>query len=104
MNLNQLTVRDEVNKLASNIGVGRLWAGVHWRSDHFYSLLLGEVVAVSLLVDQALTFGEEHYFEFTSFLGDKIRIDRKGIGARCPSGESSVSLCNRTLGTLKGCL
>jgi hypothetical protein len=104
MNLNQLLVRDEVNKLASNIGVGRLWAGVHWRSDHFYSLLLGEMVAVSLLVDQALTFSEEHYFEFTSFLGDKIQIDRKGIGARGPSGESRVSLCDNRLATLTGCL
>jgi hypothetical protein len=104
MTLNDLTVRNEVDKLASNIGIGRLWAGVHWRSDHTYSLLLGEMVAVSLLVDQALTFSEEHFFEFTSFLGDQIRIDRRGVGRRGPGGTSTVSLCSRTLGTLPGCL
>lgn len=104
LTLNNLTVLGEVDKLASNIGIGRLWAGVHWRSDHTYSLLLGEMVAVSMLVDQALTFSEEHFFEFTSILGDTIRIDRQGIGRRGPSGDSTVSLCSRTLGRLRGCL
>jgi hypothetical protein len=104
MTLNQLTVRDEVDKLASNVGTGRMCAGVHWRTDHIYSLLLGEMVAVSLLIDQALTFSEEHYFEFTTFLGEQIRITRLGIGRRGASGRSSVSLCDDTLGTLIGCL
>jgi hypothetical protein len=62
------------------------------------------MVAVILLVDHALTFSEEHYFQFTSFTGDTIRIDRKGIGRRGPSGRSSVSLCNNTMGTYIGYL
>lgn len=38
----QLTVGGELNKLAANISLGRNAAGVHWRSDAFMSLRLGE--------------------------------------------------------------
>ncbi|HEX2205670.1 MAG TPA: vanadium-dependent haloperoxidase [Longimicrobium sp.] len=35
----------ELQNLADNIGMARLWAGVHWRSDHEAGLKLGQVVA-----------------------------------------------------------
>ncbi len=74
-----LTVAGELDKLASNIGIGRLWAGVHWRSDHEESLLLGEQLAISILCDQRNTFNEPYEFRFRSFDfgpygGDVIRI------------------------------
>src|SRR5436853_7825784 len=48
---NQITVHGELNKLASNIGLGRDFAGVHYRSDYFNSVFLGEQVAITLLED-----------------------------------------------------
>ena len=47
-----LTVGGELNKLAWNYGVGRDWAGIHWRSDFSASLALGEELAISLLRDE----------------------------------------------------
>jgi hypothetical protein len=53
-----LTVEHELNKLASNIGVGRDIAGVHYRSDYDASVLLGEQVAIQFLKDLKTTFNE----------------------------------------------
>jgi membrane-associated phospholipid phosphatase len=39
------TLEQEFDFLADNIGMGRLWAGIHWLSDHTNGLLLGRVVA-----------------------------------------------------------
>lgn len=46
-----LTVGGELNKLASNISLGRDTAGVHWRSDGIEGMKLGEAVALRLLAD-----------------------------------------------------
>jgi PAP2 superfamily len=35
----------ELQKLADNIGLARLWAGIHWRSDHEFGQRLGRCVA-----------------------------------------------------------
>ena len=35
--------------MADNIGMARLWAGVHWRSDHEAGAKLGQVVACLVL-------------------------------------------------------
>ena len=40
-----LTVGGELNKLASNIALGRDAAGAHWRSDASEGIKLGEAVA-----------------------------------------------------------
>jgi hypothetical protein len=47
-----LDVDGELNKLASNIAFARSMAGVHWRSDNVQGLLLGERVALELLIEQ----------------------------------------------------
>jgi hypothetical protein len=74
---NQLTVGGELNKLAANIGYGRDFAGVHWRSDNTASLLRGEDVAISFLEDWGFTYNENFAgFEFTDFRG----VRRTGIG------------------------
>ncbi|MBA3727103.1 MAG: hypothetical protein H0W86_11830 [Armatimonadetes bacterium] len=55
-----LTVNGELHKLAHNISFGHgIHAGIHWRSDTDYSLLLGEAVAISFLEDQMWTYEEE---------------------------------------------
>jgi hypothetical protein len=55
----QITVNGEINKLASNIGMARNFAGVHWRTDYSDALKLGEAVALSILADQREMYGEE---------------------------------------------
>jgi hypothetical protein len=42
-------MKEEFDRLADNIGVGRMWAGVHWRSDHEAGQKLGRTVACLVL-------------------------------------------------------
>jgi hypothetical protein len=70
-----LTVGGELNKLASNVGIGRDIAGVHWRSDATESLKLGEAVAISILSDQKGCFNETfNGFSLTKFDGTTITV------------------------------
>jgi len=74
-----LTVGGELNKLASNIGTGRNFAGVHWRSDTAQSFNLGEKVAISILEDQRAQYNENREgffggFTFTKFDGSVITV------------------------------
>jgi hypothetical protein len=71
----ELTVGGELNKLAANVGIGRNFAGVHYWSDWYQSALLGEKVAIEVLEQENIIYREEHFFEFTKFNGEKIRID-----------------------------
>jgi hypothetical protein len=71
----QLTVGGELNKLASNVGVGRAFAGIHWRQDFQQAMLLGETVAINLLRDQAHLYNENYTgFTFTSFQGGSVTV------------------------------
>jgi len=71
----EITVGGELNKLANNIALGRDMAAVHWRSDGFQSLLLGEAVAISILRDQRTTFNEPFEgFTFHKFDGTEITV------------------------------
>lgn len=53
-----LTVGNELDKLASNIALGRNFGGVHWRSDGLEGLKLGEEVAIRLLEELRFTGNE----------------------------------------------
>ncbi len=48
-----LTVQGELDKLAANISIGRNMAGVHYYSDYYDSLRMGERIAVGILLQQA---------------------------------------------------
>ncbi|MEA2338222.1 MAG: hypothetical protein QOE82_2229 [Thermoanaerobaculia bacterium] len=50
------TIKEELDHMADNIGMGRLWAGIHWRSDHEAGMKLGRVVA-RLVIRQLLDMG-----------------------------------------------
>ena len=49
LGLASTTIGQELRYMADNIGMGRLWAGIHWRSDHEAGLKLGQVVACLVL-------------------------------------------------------
>lgn len=75
-----LTVEGELNKMASNIAIGRDAAGVHWRSDATEGMKLGEAVAAQLLLEQSFTFHEEHEFSFnTLFSNRRVRYNRERL-------------------------
>lgn len=69
-----LTVEGELNKLASNISIGRNWAGVHYFTDYYESLLMGEEIAIGILEEQKLMFGEVFSMTVPLFNGDSFRI------------------------------
>jgi hypothetical protein len=72
-------VGDEIDKLVFNIGMGRDWAGVHYRSDEVAGLRLGEDVGISILQDLARTYTEDFKgFSFKRYDGTEIRITPKG--------------------------
>ena len=70
----QLTVEGELNKLASNISIGRDWAGVHYFSDYIESLRMGEQIAIGILEEQKLCYGENFSMTVPLFDGGSIRI------------------------------
>lgn len=72
--LKKMTVEGELNKLASNISIGRNWAGVHYFSDYYESILMGEQVALGILEEQKLTYNEQFSMTVPLFNGDTIRI------------------------------
>ncbi len=78
-----LTIQGELDKLAANISIGRNFAGVHYYTDYFESLRMGERIAVSILQEQMLTYREPVSMRFKSFDGDHILIAGTGgtIGA-----------------------
>jgi membrane-associated phospholipid phosphatase len=76
-----LTVEGEINKLVDNIGIGRLFAGVHWRSDHVEAMRLGESVALSILCNQRNVYNERYEMRLRRYDGTWVRIRPGGI---CP--------------------
>ncbi|MEO0968886.1 MAG: vanadium-dependent haloperoxidase, partial [Cyanobacteria bacterium J06639_18] len=69
-----LTVEGELNKLASNISIGRNWAGVHYFTDYIESIRLGEEIALGILEEQKLTYGENFSMTVPLFDGGTVRI------------------------------
>lgn len=69
-----LTVEGELNKVAANIAIGRNWAGVHYYSDYIESFRLGETVAIGLLEEQKVTYGETWSMDVPLIDGTVVRI------------------------------
>lgn len=83
-----LTVQGELDKLAANIAIARNIAGVHYYTDYFASMRMGERLTVSILQEQAALYGERMSMSFTSFDGDRIRVSGQG-------GNATVSVVDR---------
>ena len=70
-----LTVGGELNKIATNVAMGRNIAGVHWRSDATESLKLGEQLAIGILKDQKHCYNEPFVgFSLTRFDGTVVTV------------------------------
>jgi hypothetical protein len=69
-----LTVGNELNKLAANVAIARNGAGVHYRSDYTQSILLGEAIALSILEEQREVYNESNKFTVTTFDGTTVEI------------------------------
>ena len=70
-----LTVGGELNKLASNIAMGRDAGGVHYRSDGIEGIKLGEAIAISILRDAVTLYNEVFSgFSFTKYDGTPVTI------------------------------
>lgn len=70
-----MTIGGELNKIAMNVAYGRHVAGVHWRSDGYESLRLGEEIAISILRDQRATYMEDFQgFTFRKFDGTMVTV------------------------------
>ena len=78
-----LTIVGELNKLASNVSIGRNFAGVHYRCDGLSGLNMGEQFAITYLIDKAKEYNESYnnlfkYFILEKFDGTKIKINAFG--------------------------
>jgi hypothetical protein len=70
-----LTVGGELNKIASNVALGRNTAGVHWRSDATESMKLGEQLAIGILKEQQSCYNENfNGFSLTKFDGTTVIV------------------------------
>ncbi len=70
-----LTLEGELNKLAANISIGRNMAGVHYYSDYYDSLRMGEEIAIGMLEEQALCYPTDPFvMSVPTFDGDVVRI------------------------------
>jgi hypothetical protein len=70
-----LTVGGELNKLASNVAIGRNFAGIHWRSDATESLKLGEELAIRYLREERACFNEQFAgYSLTRFDGTTVTV------------------------------
>ena len=73
-----LTLEGELNKLAANISIGRNMAGVHYYSDYYDSLRMGEEIAIGLLEEQAICYPTDPFvLSVPTFDGQVRRIGRR---------------------------
>jgi membrane-associated phospholipid phosphatase len=67
-------VGDELDKLASNIGIGRNWAGIHYHMDAIQGMKLGEKVAISCLSDLIHRYPVKLSISLTKFSGKEVTL------------------------------
>jgi hypothetical protein len=73
-----LDINGELSKLAFNISLGHgIHAGIHFRSSTFWSILLGEQIALSILNDRAKSYAEPFTITITKFDGTLAEISNE---------------------------
>ena len=72
---NSLDINGELNKIAYNVSFGHgIHAGIHFRSSTYWSILLGEQVALSVLQDRAKGYNEPFTISIKKFDGTTATI------------------------------
>jgi hypothetical protein len=72
---NSMDINGELNKLAYNVSFGHgIHAGIHFRSSTYWSILLGEQVALAVLQDRAKSYNEPFTINITKFDGTTATI------------------------------
>ncbi len=82
-----ITVSGELNKLAANISIGHDMAGVHFYTDYYESVRMGERVATGTLLEHLSQVDEPLEIDFHSFDDDHVHLHKSGGGS-----EVSVSI------------
>jgi hypothetical protein len=73
-----IDINGELNKLAWNISTGHgIHAGIHFRSSTYWSILLGEQVALSILQDRARSYNEPFTISIVRFDGTTATISNR---------------------------
>ncbi|MEP6849312.1 MAG: phosphoesterase [Acidobacteriota bacterium] len=73
-----MDINGELNKLGYNVTFGHgIHAGIHFRSSSYWSLLLGEQVALSVLQDRARGYNEPFTVNITKFDGTTATISNQ---------------------------
>lgn len=75
---------DEFKKLANNIGIARLWAGVHWPSDHTAGARLGRVIG-GLVIRQISKIPVQPAVMTQIPTRAALQAEGEGLGATFPS-------------------
>ena len=81
-----MTIIGELNKLGSNVTLGRDFAGVHYRCDGDCGIKLGEDYAITYLIDVAKEYHESQNGQFKGWLlekydGSRVKITSTGATA-----------------------
>ena len=75
---NSIDINGELNKLAWNVTAGHgIHAGIHFRSSSYWSILLGEQVALGVLRDRARSYNEPFSITITKFDGTPATISNQ---------------------------
>jgi hypothetical protein len=75
---NAIDINGELNKLAWNITTGHgIHAGIHFRSSSYWSILLGEQVALGVLQDRAKSYNEPFTISIKKFDGTSATISNQ---------------------------
>ena len=76
-----VTIAGELNKLAANISIGRNMAGVHFYTDYYESLRMGERVTTGILLEHLTQIDEPIEMSFHSFDGDFVHLVKTAGGS-----------------------
>jgi len=91
-----IDINGELSKLAFNIPFGHgVHSGIHFRSSNHWGILLGEMVALSVLQDKAKGYNEPFTINITKFDGTTATITNQN-----PDAVDDFSLQSQCVGTV----
>ena len=75
-----MTIGGELNKIATNVAMGRSMGGVHWRTDNTRSLRLGEQIATVMLYRHMADYAETPVsMAYTNFDRCQVKVAKSGV-------------------------